>query len=226
MHNQFPLFKSPLQAYLLEQPSHNYFPLSLSEPCLPGTRSRQCLARDTWLGWTHIHISSFAQSRPVPFLYTPPTRPPSHHPFTSPLLLFLSFDTASRLSVALSILSLCTLFQISPGCQLRHVTWRACDYSSWQPYSFLRNNPKNTLINRMAEKHKVSMESDSNARDNPGWGYIHILIWRRHIFNNNNRCPQEFWVSISFDPCLHQQAWKRRSRDHSHTPGQCKQGLL
>lgn len=48
MHNQFPLFSSPLQAYLLEQASLNYFLYHLVSSA--GDWEQQHPAKDTWLG--------------------------------------------------------------------------------------------------------------------------------------------------------------------------------
>ena len=96
---------------------------------MPGTRSSSAFARDTWLVWTHIYISSFSQSRPVPSF-------PHHHHHH----LLLSFD-AALVSPWLSPSCLYPFPNISRA-SVASCDWCACDYSSWQPHSSMRRNPK------------------------------------------------------------------------------------
>lgn len=140
MHNQFPLFTSPLQAYLLEQAPLNYSLHHLVNCARDEERHR--LAKDTWLVWSRVSLCiSFLH----PVLYTsPPSSPSPRSPTLSSLCdsphpLLLSFPNISRASVA--------------SCD-----WCACDYEEIGSRARLWVGAQKYLENlQNVEEHRVSL---------------------------------------------------------------------
>lgn len=131
-----PLFKSPSQAYLLEQASLNYFLYHLASSA--ETRSSSILPKT--LGWVEpifIHFLSY----------------------TAPSLIHLPFSSSSSSSSSFSPLHpVSTLFQISPGRQLHHVTG-ALVITEVGNRAHPRGRVENTLkITVSVKRHKVSAE--------------------------------------------------------------------